>query len=308
MSPKQKKNLSRWENIGATQLDEDMRILAELEARLSPLTQKISAIRKLISCWRICHFKSTRRLARLIYIIGALDADTDLSNMERTLPFAGNANLPQRNQLLADQIFALQGWLDNRNLLHYMPEARPVAQEVYRLLGKRSPVKDAQVEWLITVLPWGAGKNPPAGEFSEETGQVYRQIGAIRACAYSYFERFLRVLEAIGDGFPANSFPVCYGFDRHLLEVSRNYYLALWQWIHQHRETAGIQRQFRKVKEILGEKSEPKLWLAASLAKSIWGQVTPFKGSEISPAVEEMYEILNMQPLALPPLSLKGLL
>jgi hypothetical protein len=307
MTSNQKKNLSQWENTGTTQLDEDMLVLRELERRLSPLTEQITSIRALIASWRLCHFKSARRLARLIYIIGALDIETDLSGMERTLPFANNANPPQRNQLIGDQIGALQGWLDNRNLLHYMPEARPVAQEVYRLLGKRSPVKDAQVEWLITVLPWGAERDFPSGEFSAETGRIYEQISATRACSYFYFEQFPKLMRAIGDGLPIGFFPACGGFDQDLLDIAKNYYLALWQWIHSGKEVANIKKEFRRVKDLLGERSEPKLWLTASLAKTIWGQVTPFVGSKNSPTIEKMYKMLDIKPFSLPPLSLKGL-
>lgn len=307
MSSNKENNLRQWENTGATKLDEDMLILAELERGLASPVEQIASIRALISSWQLCHFKSARRLARLVYIIGALDIDTDLSGMERMLPLAHNTNPPQRNQLIGDQISALQGWLDNRNLLHYMPEGRPVAQEVYRLLGKRSPVKDAQVEWLITVLPWGAEKDFPSGEFSAETKRIYEQISAIRACSYFYFEQFPELLRAIGDGIPSEFFPACCAFDQDLLEIAKNYYLALWQWIHPGKEAGTIKKEFRKVKDLLGERSKPKLWLTASLAKTIWGQVTPFRGGKNSPTVEKIYKILDIEPLSLPALSLKGL-
>lgn len=293
---------NRWENIGATTLDEEMAILGEMEAKLSPLSPNISDIRTLISKWHLCHFKSPRRLARLIYIIGAVDIEADLTDLEQELPFAEDTNLPQRAQLIGDQIAALKGWLDNRNLFHYMPEVRPVAQEVYRKLGKRSPLKDAQVEWLLTVLPWGAEEKLPPGDFTPETRRIYEQISETLACAYSYFQLLALVLDVIGRGIAAQNLASCATFDEELLYIAQNYYLALWCWLHPHAKAEPLAEEFLSTGEILGERSETKLWLTASLAKTIWGQLTPFEGGADAVVIERTYNFLGVSPPKLAPL------
>jgi hypothetical protein len=304
---------SWWCNCVVT-TDVEMRVIDELEDCLVPISEESSRIRGLIASLEVCHHKAERWIGNIIEAIGSGVTNKGLG----TRP-AGEVHPAE--QVWQSACAALSAWCAGcptaatRRVIGGVP-----ASEMLSGLGKRSPLKEWQVQRVIdkinSVADWPPSPDDPAHRYGwlllvpgsyesayrTECPDYYREheelwrvtartiihegddkaglslaiaIDMLWACHWRFVDNLRIVLDAIGGNLnPAAPFAAC-GRNIDLLP-KRAWMTAVAHTLDVFwgaRDSAP--KIDRKLLQSLGEPTDVKRWLAASLAKTIRLQINP---------------------------------
>lgn len=256
-------NAREWFNINKEQPDDEMIRILRMRRRCAHLPRETKDIRGLITRLEICHFKFGRHIQKIVEAIGRTRLDFDPNSIGRFHPKpdedAWKGDRTGRSRQGQEYIWILQMWLSGDAQL---PEddSRGIPQSlfasVYDAFGSRDPKKEALVSALVDRLMWKADQQPPPEGF--ET--LSAQIGCTDICHYSFPKNVQRVIEAIGRLEPLPDFGGCGSSDEVQRQCAQRYFDALGAWL------GG-----KSIEDAapLGERTPPKAWLVACLAKTV---------------------------------------
>ena len=151
-----------WRNC-ASEMDDEMRRIDELEDRISPLSGGAMRVRELISCLEICHHKAERWVRNAIEAIGAGDTAKGLGTRSK-------GKLHPAEKVWQDACAALSAWCAGCpagavNLaIGDVPAGRMLEG-----LGKRSALKEWQVQRVIEkiggCIHWPPAADDPSAQY-----------------------------------------------------------------------------------------------------------------------------------------------
>lgn len=254
--------LAPWSNVVLQPDDKGIQWIHRLEQRAQPIPPPAWAIRELITRLAICHFKVERHIGRILEAIRSLSLDFVPASIGSTHPKSGEQawlkDKTGRSRQGQEFIWALRLWLLDTPCATDDPRAIPpsLIANVQLALGPGDANKRLLVAALVNRLVLKSDREPLPAELTE----FWVQVEATDICHYTFPANLERMIESIGNLEPARSFVGCGSCDDARSEMARVHVSAICSWLRGERDTLEIQ---------LGERSPVRMWLAASLAKTL---------------------------------------
>jgi hypothetical protein len=289
-----------------------------MEDQIAPISADTSKIRGLISGLELCHHKAERWVGNIVEAIGSGETEKGLGTRA-----PGQQHLIER--VWQNACVALSAWVAGRSGTSVNLAIGTVpAHQILACLGKRSPLKEWQVQRVIekirSAIHWSQSANDPTAQYvwlllsggeyelayRSQCPKHYREhqgfwlqtvrtiirdtengeeanlslglaIDMLMPCHWRFVENLQIVLGAIGGTLsPDEPFAAC-GRNISLAPIRRRM-TVVSNTLRVFYDVPASSRQTdidKNILMMLGEPTEVKKWLAASLAKTISLQLNP---------------------------------
>ena len=257
--------MNPWSNIEISHQDSEIIEIDKLEETLGKISDNVQKIRELITRFEVCHFKYQQHVkhikASILNLkpsvkptqIGAnhISKGEDVVNNDKT----GKSILGQQ------YVNSLMKWLGENSQENSNYFNNELNQRTTKWLGNKNPDKERLVRLLIARLIWdwkAYEEYQQRGEYKELEIQACR----MDICHYAFPEHLDFLIQGIGRMEPINNFEGCGSFNTDIKTYVEKQFSILCDYL-----------KSNSNKKNLNQDEKIKLWLIASLAKTLKEQV-----------------------------------
>lgn len=257
--------MNYWSNVEISPQDAEITEIDKLEKTLGELSESVQKIRELIKRFEICHFKYKEHLEHIKNSILILSPNIEPTNIGVNHISKGKDVLRNdktgRSILGQQYLYSLMDWLGDYPQKNYNFFNEKLNQKITKWLEGNHPDKERLVRLLVARLiwDWEAYENyQHGGEYKELELQACR----MDICHYAFPECLDLLLQGIGKMEPIDNFEGCGSFNSEIQTYVEKQFLVLCGYL-----------KSNSNKKDLGHDEKTKLWLIASLAKTLKEQV-----------------------------------
>lgn len=253
--------MNYWSNIETSLKDPEIVEINKLEELLGVLSDDVWKVRELIRRVELCHFKYKEHLKHLNDAISNLRPTVQPSDIGQNHISKGGGVLHKdktgRSVVGLQYLCSLKAWLSDRINENTIDDKKELNEQINNWLNGKSQDKERLVRLLISRLTWdwaSYAQYQHGGKHEELEFQVCR----MDICHYAFPGHLDLLIQAIGRLEPVENFHGCGSFDFEIRSYVEEQFLILCDDL-----------KFCINKSVQGRNDQIKIWLNASLAKTL---------------------------------------
>ncbi len=253
--------MNSWRNIEVSLDDKEIIAINKMELTLGNVPKQAYQVRRLITRFEVCHFKYQRHYKHILESIAILlpVVEVDQIGINHLHSSTWEKDTTGRSREGQMYVSALRLWLkeDSQNKDIETQGTFKLRQRVKEWLGNKNKKKEKLIQMLLARLFWQPVEEYRSGGM---LGELERQIEATDICNYAFPQNLNQLIQAIGKLEPIKAYDGCGTFNAGIYSYLNKEFKELCKWLGE--ATPNVELG-------LGEKGPVKVWLVASLAKTI---------------------------------------